>query len=81
MEVTRQDRIPERQLLMILCAENPKMNLALLRFMIDVLNEMGLCRIERGRNNLLEIHVEHGAGKVNLEDSKLIGQLISQCDF
>ena len=79
MEATGKERIPERQLLMILCAENRRMSLALLRIMIDILNEMGLCRIERGPSNILDIYVEHGTKKVNLEDSEILGRLLSQC--
>lgn len=79
MEATAQNRIPERQLLAVLCAENPKMNLALMRILMDVLVEMGLCRIERAPNNILTINIEHSVSKVNLEDSKLIGRLMAQC--
>lgn len=79
MEVTKQERVPERQLLAILGAENPKMSLALLRLMVDVLNEMGLCRIERSPGNLLTVEVVHSSAKVNLEDSAILGRLISQC--
>lgn len=79
MEATGKDRIPERQLLTILGAENARMNLALLRIMVDILNEMGLCRIERSPNNILDIQVLNTANKVNLEDSKILGRLMSQC--
>ena len=81
MEVTKQSQIPERQLLMILCAENNKINLAKLRIMIDILGEMKLCEIERGYGNLLEVRVNHRAEKVNLENSKILERILSQCIF
>ncbi len=79
MDATGQTQVPERQLLMLLGSENKKISLALLRFMMDILNEMKLCTIERGEHNLLEIHIDHKAKKVNLEDSMLLGRLVSQC--
>ena len=81
MEVTKQSQIPERQLLMILYAENKKINLAKLRIMMDILGEMKLCEIERGSGNLVGVRVNHRAEKVNLENSKILERIISQCIF
>lgn len=81
MDLTKRTQIPERELLMILCAENERLNLTKLRFMLDILNEMQLCTVERSPYNLLEIHLNPKAQKVNLEDSKLLGRLMAQCDF
>ena len=77
--MTGQKQIPERQLLMILYEENPKVSLALLRIMMDVLDEMKLCAIDRTPNHLVEVQVNAKAPKINLEDSKILGRLISQC--
>ena len=79
MELLKKPKIPERELFMILLAENPRINLAKLRFMLDILTEMKLCTIERGGTNLLEIHLIPNAKKVNLEDSEILGRLMSQC--
>ena len=79
MDMTGQKQIPERQLLMILQAENSKVSLALLRIMMDILDEMKLCAIERTPNHMVEVQVNAKASKVNLEDSEILGRLISQC--
>ncbi len=79
MDLTKKTQIPERELLMLLCAENDKVNLIKLRLMIDILNEMKLCTVERGPYNLLEIHLNPKAQKVNLEDSQILCRLMSQC--
>jgi single-stranded-DNA-specific exonuclease len=81
MDMTGQTKIPEKQLLMTLKAENPKISLALLRIMMDILDEMKLCLIERTPNRLVEVQVNTKSPKVNLEDSAILGRLISQCNL
>lgn len=81
MDLTQRTQIPERELFMILLSENEQMNLAKLRFMLDILNEMKLCFVERSSGNLIEIHLNPKAQKVSLEDSEILGRLLSQCNF
>jgi len=78
MDLTGKTQIPERELFMILCSENEGMNFTKLRFMLDILNEMKLCQVERSRN-LLTIRLNSQSGKVNLEDSKILTRLMAQC--
>ncbi len=78
MTAAGNSRIPERNLLTILCNGDPNMNLVKLRLMADILNEMKLCRIERGLYNLLEIHICEQKKKVALEDSQILRRLLAR---
>ncbi len=78
MDLTGKTQISERELFMILRAENESMNFVKLRLMLDVLNEMKLCQVERSRN-LLTIRLNSQSGKVNLEDSQILARLMTQC--
>ncbi len=71
---------PERNLLTILRSECPTMNLTKIRFMYDVMNERGLCRIERGLYNMIEFKILPQSGHVELSDSPVLHRLQSLLD-
>lgn len=51
-----------------------------MRVILDVLNEMALCNIKRGKFDLIEFQVDTSAARVDLESSPLLQQLRKQCE-
>ena len=67
--------VDENRLLLVSGAFMGRVKLWLI---LDVLDEMGICKISRQKNGLLEYSVNINAGKVNLEDSPLLKKVQSQ---
>ncbi len=72
--------ISERQLLSkVDAASGGKIRRVKLRIILDVLDEMKLCDIQRDAFDTIEFHVDMTASKVDLESSALLRRLRSVC--
>lgn len=70
----------KKQLLsMVRSVPSVKMNHAKLRIILDVLDEMNLCKVTHREFDLIEFEVNLSAAKVDLESSPLLGRLRQQC--
>lgn len=72
--------ISENQLFsLVKTAPATRMSRIKLRIILDVLNEMKLCKIEYREFDLVEFNVDLSAAKVDLESSPLLCRLRQQC--
>ena len=73
--------LAERRLLELAKADSPHgMNRVKLRVILDVLDEMELCKIEHREGDVIEFHVNLKATRVDLESSPLLLRLRGQCE-
>ena len=73
--------LAEKQLFSLVSADSSvRINRIKLRVILDVLDEMALCKIQYHEFDLIEFHVDMSAAKVDLESSPLLRRLRAQCE-
>ena len=73
--------LAEKQLFSLVNADSSvRINRIKLRVILDVLDEMALCKIQYHEFDLIEFHVDMSAAKVDLESSPLLRRLRAQCE-
>jgi hypothetical protein len=56
------------------------MNLAKIRFILDILGDIRVCRVEHTENDCFTFEVDRNAAKTNIELSETYRKLFAQCE-